>query len=169
MGGKFKIKGDKEQLKQKRRSIGREVNIGNGVDKINEIYKRMSTEEVFGKVLIYDNLSDDSFLNNYFLGNVYASNERLFSSLSASNPNKEKLRESFLRNMRNTQKKYGTDMNMIIDSYLDGLAKGQAVLPGDIANKIFSTIRVEIDSDFMFIAFMTGHYLTKMMDEINNK
>lgn len=169
MKGHFKVKGEKEQ-EQKRHSIGRQVNIGNGSDRINEIYERMSKEESFKKVLLYDNLSDDSFLNNYFLGTVYASNPRLFSSLSIANPNKEKLRESFLAEMREIQRKYGTDINVIIEKHLASLAAGEAVVAGDIANKVFTSIRVHIDSDLMLIAFMVGHYLQMTINnEADNK
>lgn len=158
------LKPEKEE-KKKRHSIGRQVNIGNGTEKINEIYIRMTKCDKFKDVLLYDNLSDDSFLNNYFLGTVYADNERLFSTLTTANPNKDKLRESFLQCMRDTQKKYGTDVNLIINSYFDGLAEGEAIVPGDIANKVFTSIRVEVDSDLMFVAFMLGHYLQKTMNE----
>lgn len=155
----------KEEKEKKRHSIGRQVNIANGSEKINEVYKRMAECDNFKDVLLYDNLSDDSFLNNYFLGTVYADNERLFSTLTTENPKKDELRESFLRCMRGTQKKYGTDINKIINSYFDNLVEGEAIVPGDIANKVFSSIRVEVDTDFMFVAFMLGHYLQSTMNE----
>lgn len=155
---------EKKEGKVKRHAIGRQVNIGNGSQRINELYFRMTKREDFKDVLLYDNLSDDSFLNNYFLGSVYADNERLFSTLVSSNPNKDKLRKSFLRIMRDTQEKYGTDINIIINSYFDGIAEGEAILPGDIANKVFTTIKVEVESDLMYIAFMLGHYIQTVIN-----
>lgn len=158
-----------EEKPLKRKSIGRIVNMGNGHERIGEIAERMSKEEDFKKVLIYDNISDESFLNNYFLGTIFSDNKRLFYSMSVSNPNRKKLAESFDRYMKYAKEKYARDIDRIIHSHLSGLADGEAVVMGDIANNIFSTVRVDKEEDFMLIAFIVGSYLSDIAYENSHK
>lgn len=161
------IKQDEKPLKRK--SIGRIVNMGNGMGRFNEIADRMSKEEDFKKVLIYDNISDESFLNNYFLGTVFADNKRLFHSLSVTNPKKKKLAESFDRYMKYALEKYTKDIDRIIDSHMSNLADGESVVMGDVANNLFSTIRVDKEEDFMLIAFIVGAHLSNIAYEYGDK
>lgn len=161
------IKQDEKPLKRK--SIGRIVNMGNGMARFNEIADRMSKEEDFKKALIYDNISDESFLNNYFLGTVFSDNKRLFNSLSVTNPNRKKLAESFDGYMKYALGKYAKDIDRIIDSHISNLADGEAMVMGDIANNIFSTIRVDKEDDFMLVAFIVGAHLSDIAYECSHK
>lgn len=147
---------------RKRESIGRQVRIENGKPSTDKIIDKMATEVRFKDVLIYDNLSDDALLNNYLLGCAFAHDPRFMSTVCILNPRREELAKDYMTTLKLKNKEYGKDIDALLKARMDNGADEPI---SSTIDHVLTNIKLEVDSDLMFIAFMLGHYLTSLQME----
>lgn len=149
-------------MKAEKKKIGREVKIDQGTMLIERISKGLTTAKRFKDVLVYDNLSDDALLTNYLLGSTYVNNRKLVSTFCMLNPHKDELAKDYEESLKLKNKEYGKDIDYMIKQRLKADPDGKV---NSLVNYILTNIKVSVDSDLMFIAFMLGHYImTIFMD-----
>lgn len=138
------------------------MRIENGKPSTDKIIDKLATETRFKDVLIYDNLSDDALLNNYMFGCAFAREPRLMSTICMLNPRKDELVRDYTTILKLKNKEYGKDIDALLKARIDKCADEPV---SAIVDHVLTNIKLEVDSDLMFVAFMIGHYFTSLKME----
>lgn len=155
------------EKKRERKKIDRLVNIGNGEDRISNMIESLTTCKTFKEFLMYDNMSDTAILNNYFAGIAYHRDKEMVAISLKMNPDGEVFKKTLAEDMKRTVDTYGHDVHKIIDKYINSIPEGEMVVIADAANAVFNTIKVYVDFDLMYIAFMVGTYMAIIAEKMD--
>lgn len=150
----------KEIDKSKFKSINRQIDISENANEdpkkcIDAIWVTLTNAKNVLDMFIYDNISDRALFYAYYTGFVYKTNPRLFFSIMSQNKNKDELGKMFKKNMNDVHDMYRVDMNELYSSFCKK-NNNKEVSKYEVINYILSNIKVSIETDLLYVAFMLG-------------